>query len=104
MKFIHNKLVRDKIPEIIEKHNKTCVFSVLTDDDYSAALDQKLNEEVAEYQESKELEELADILEVVYAITQKQGHTIEELEKIRAEKFASRGGFENKIFLEEVIE
>ena len=55
----YHKLVRDRIPEIIEADGKTCVCETLSDEDYISLLDQKLNEELAEYQESKSLEELA---------------------------------------------
>ena len=55
----YHKLVRDRIPEIIEADGKTCVCETLSDEAYIRLLDQKLNEELAEYQESKSLEELA---------------------------------------------
>ena len=58
----YNKLVRDRIPEIIEASGKRCVCSTLSDEEYLARLDEKLNEELAEYQESKSMEELADLL------------------------------------------
>lgn len=62
MKLItYNKLVRDKIPEIIETSGKKCETQVLNDDDYLEMLDKKLSEEIKEYQESHEAEELADI-------------------------------------------
>ena len=77
----YHKLVRDRIPEIIEADGKTCVCETLSDENYISLLDQKLNEELAEYQESKSLE---------------------ELERVRAEKAAKRGGFEKKILLKEV--
>lgn len=67
-KITYHKLVRDKIPEIIEADGKTCVYEVLSDEDYLRLLDQKLNEELAKYQESKLLEELADLLEVMQAV------------------------------------
>ena len=54
----YNKLVRDRIPEIIKADGKTCVCETLSDEHYLYLLDQKLNEELAEYQESKSLEEL----------------------------------------------
>lgn len=63
----YHKLVRDRIPEIIEADGKTCVCETLSDENYISLLDQKLNEELAEYQESKSLEELADLLEVICA-------------------------------------
>ena len=62
----------------------------------------KLNEELAEYQESKSLEELADLLEVMQAVVKARGWTLEELEQVRVEKAAKRGGFEKKILLKEV--
>ena len=100
----YHKLVRDRIPEIIEADGKTCVCETLSDEDYLSLLDQKLNEELAEYQESKSLEELADLLEVMQAVVKARGWTLEELEQVRADKTAKRGGFETKILLKEVRE
>ena len=101
---VYHKLVRDCIPDIIEADGRTCVCETLSDEDYIALLDQKLNEELAEYQESKSLEELADLLEVMQAVVKARGWTLEELEQIRADKVAKRGGFEKKILLKEVRE
>ena len=98
----YHKLVRDRIPEIIEADGKLCVCETLTDEDYIHLLDQKLNEELAEDQKSKSLEELADLLEVVQAVVKARGWTLEELEKVRADKATKRGGFEKKILLKEV--
>ena len=98
------KLVRDRIPEIIEADGKTCVCETLSDEDYLTLLDQKLNEELTEYQESKSLEELADLLEVMQAAVKARGWTLEDLERVRADKAAKRGGFEKKILLKEVRE
>lgn len=100
----YHKLVRDRIPEIIEAAGKNCVWETLSDEDYIYLLEQKLNEELTEYQESKSFEELADLLEVMQAIVKARGWTLEELEQIRAEKAAKRGGFEKKILLKEVSE
>lgn len=100
----YHKLVRDRIPEIIESDGKTCVCETLSDEDYISLLDQKLNEELAEYQESKSLEELADLLEVIQAVVKARGWTVEELEQVRAEKATKRGGFDKKILLKEVLE
>ena len=61
-KTVYRKLVRDRIPEIIEQSGRTCSCSVLSDEDYLKRLDEKLNEELAEYQEDKSMEELADLL------------------------------------------
>ena len=99
-----HKLVRDRIPEIIEADGKICICETLSDADYIDLLDQKLNEELAEYQESKSLEELADLLEVMQAVVKARGWTLEELEQLRADKAARRGGFEKKILLKEILE
>ena len=100
----YHKLVRDRIPEIIEAGGKTCVIETLSNERYLEMLDTKLTEELAEYQESKSLEELADLLEVMRAVVNARGWTWEQLEQIRQEKATQRGGFEKKILLKEVIE
>ena len=98
----YNKLVRNRIPEIIEKSGKAAYTHILNDDEYILELDRKLNEECAEYQADKSIEELADMLEVMYAIVDARGYSVSELEKIRKEKAEKRGGFKNRIFLEKV--
>lgn len=100
----YHKLVRDRIPEMIEADGKNCICETLGDEDYIVLLDQKLNEELAEYQESKSIEELADLLEVMQAVVKVRGWTMEELERIRADKAVRRGGFEKRILLKEVRE
>ena len=104
MSVVYNKLVRDKIPEIIAASGKTCRTQVLTDEAYLKMLDRKLEEELAEYQESKEVEELADLLEVIAAAASARGCTWERLLAIREEKRLARGGFEEKLLLLEVSE
>ena len=99
----YHKLVRDRIPEIIEADGKTCVFETLSGEEYIYLLEQKLNEELAEYQESKSLEELADLLEVIHAVVKARGWTLKELERVRKDEAAKRGGFEKKILLKEVL-
>ena len=99
----YNKLVRDRIPDIIMQSGKRPAYSFLSDEDYLAKLDEKLNEELAEYQENKSVEELADLLEVIRAVAAARGSSIEEVEAIRRDKAAKRGGFEKKILLTEVI-
>ena len=99
----HNKLVRDKIPDIIKSAGNQAVPRVLTDEEYLAELDRTLSEECAEYQMDKSLEEMADVLEVLYAIAAARGYSVEELERVRAEKSEKRGGLADKIFLEEVL-
>lgn len=98
----YHKLVRDRIPEIIEKSGRICLWTALSDDEYLEMIDQKLNEELAEYQQSKSMEELADLLEVIHAAAAARGSSIEEVERIRLEKRAERGGFEEKKLLIEV--
>ena len=100
----YHKLVRDKIPEIIEGQGKTCITEILSQADYLRMVDEKLNEELAEYQESKSLEELADLLEVMEAAVKARGYSWEELLSVRDGKRQKRGGFENRILLKEVIE
>ena len=100
----YNKLVRDRIPEIIEASGNTCITEILSDEDYLRMLDAKLDEELAEYHADQNIEELADLMEVIRACAVARGYTIEELERVRAEKTAKRGGFEKKILLKEVVE
>ena len=100
----YNKLVRDRIPEIIEASGKNCVTEVLSDEEYLKMIDAKLDEELAEYHKDQNIEELADLLEVIRAAAVARGYSVEELEKVRAEKAEKRGGFEKKILLKEVIE
>ena len=94
-----NKLVRDKIPQIIKEQGETPVTRVLDDQEFHGALEQKLQEETGEYLESKELGELADILEVVCALCEADGHTLEELTAAYQKKHEARGGFAERVFL-----
>ena len=100
----YNKLVRDRIPEIIEASGKTCVVEVLSDEEYLKMIDTKLDEELAEYHKDQNIEELADLLEVIRAAAIARGYSVEELEKVRAEKAEKRGGFKKKLLLIEVQE
>ena len=100
----YNKLIRDRIPEIIKESGKTCITEVISDEEYLKMIDAKLDEELAEYHRDQNIEELADLLEVIRAAAIARGYSIEELEKVRAEKAAKRGGFEKKLLLKEVIE
>ena len=98
----YNKLVRDRIPEIIEVEGNTCVTEILSDADYLKMVDAKLDEELAEYHQDQNLEELADLTEVIHAAVIARGYTLEDLERVRAEKAAQRGSFKKKILLKEV--
>lgn len=100
----YHKLIRDKIPEIIERSGKICRTEILDDADYLKLLDEKLTEELSEYQESKSLEELADLLEVMEAVVTARGYSWEQLQTVKAEKKAARGGFAEKLLLLEVSE
>ena len=100
----HHKLVRDRIPEIIEESGRRCHAEILTPEAYLIMLDRKLDEELAEYQADKSLEELADLLEVVRAVAAARGSSIEEVERIREKKAQERGGFAKKLLLTEVLE
>jgi predicted house-cleaning noncanonical NTP pyrophosphatase (MazG superfamily) len=102
VKIVYNKLVRDNIPKIITDDGRTATFRHLTEIDLIRALVAKLGEEGDEYLESLAPEEIADILEVVYGIISASGESIENIESIRLEKKAERGGFSEGIFLEHV--
>ena len=99
---IHNKLVRDRIPAIIEGSGKACVTRILDDAAYIAALDGKLREELNEYLADGSPEELADLLEVMMAAAEARGHSFAEVEAIRREKANKRGAFRERIWLESV--
>lgn len=98
----YNKLIRDKIPDIIRKNGSQPVLQVLEDETYKLALEEKLQEEVAEFGETGSIEELVDILEVIYALAAVQGVNPLQLEALRLEKAQERGGFEQRLFLIEV--
>ena len=103
MSRIYNKLVRDRIPEIIESSGRHCTIEVLSEADYLRSLEAKLDEELAEYHQDQNLEELADLWEVIRAIVKAKGYSLEDLEKIRADKEQKRGGFKNKLLLIDVV-
>jgi len=96
---IYNKAIRDKIPEIIKESGKNCNVKKLDNSEFLIQLEKKLAEELAEYQESKNVEELADILEVIYRISELKGVVSDELDKIRQKKAEQRGKFDDNLFL-----
>jgi len=100
---IYNKLVRDNIPEIMIKNGATPITKILSEDEYLIELNKKLLEEVKEYLESKEIEELADIEEVILAIIEAKSLTRDKLEEIRIKKVRKRGAFKKKIYLEKEL-
>ena len=98
---IYNKLVRDRIPEIIAESGKECRVSTVSGARLLQALQTKLSEELDEFLASdSELEELADILEVVEALAVQLGSSLSEVEELRQQKRIARGGFEKGIWLE----
>ncbi|KEH98754.1 nucleoside triphosphate pyrophosphohydrolase [Clostridium botulinum] len=101
---IYNKLVRDKIPEIIKNSNKKFDSKIVTDKVALELLHAKLDEEVSEFHNDKNLEELADIMEVICSLSKKLGYSEDELLNKRLEKRNSRGGFDKNIVLEKVYE
>lgn len=100
--IVYNKLVRDRIPEIIGESGKSCVTRILEDDEYIKMLDAKLDEELAEYHKDQNIEELADLMEVIRACAMARGYSLQELEEIRRQKAEERGAFSDRIMLIEV--
>jgi predicted house-cleaning noncanonical NTP pyrophosphatase (MazG superfamily) len=105
---IYNKLVRDKIPEVITRNGKAFETRILSNDEYKQELQKKLQEELEEYlsapDDQNSIEELADILELIHAITAIHGSSMDQLEQVRLKKLTDRGGFKDKIFLIEVAD
>lgn len=96
----HNKLVRDKIPEIIEQNGDRAITHIANDEEYKKALEEKLYEEIAEFLKDSCVEEAADIMEVLEAICKLKGDDLVDVEKVRLEKADKRGRFEKRIILE----
>ncbi|MBN8046709.1 MULTISPECIES: nucleoside triphosphate pyrophosphohydrolase [Paraclostridium] len=96
---VYDKLVRDRIPEIIESSGNKCEIEVVSDDVALEYLYKKLNEEVSELLEDKNLDEIADVMEVLFAIGSKYGYSEEDILNRRNEKRDSRGGFEDNLIL-----
>ena len=97
----HNKLVRDKILEIIAERGESASYHVADEIEYAEALKDKLREEVEEFLADESIEELADVLEVIDAIAALKGYTSKEIASVRQRKNAERGGFSKKIILDE---
>ena len=100
----YDKLVRDKIPEIIQASGKEAACRIASSEEAEWYLRQKLCEEAEEYRQSGDAEELADVLEVVYAIAAEKGVSREALEEARMKKARERGGFSQRIVLMAVQE
>ncbi|MBC6972780.1 nucleoside triphosphate pyrophosphohydrolase [Bacillus sp. Xin] len=102
----YNKLVRDRIPEIIKHNGKAPTTRILNEKEYIEEIGKKIGEELTEYLEAEtqehKIEELADLLELINALAQHEGVTLEDVEKVRKQKAEQRGGFQERIFLVEV--
>lgn len=97
--MLYNKLVRDKIPQIIRDQGEIPNIRILDDTEYLQCLEQKLDEETGEFHADKNAEELADILEVVFALADSLGCSYQELMEIYQRKHDARGGFSQRIYL-----
>lgn len=100
---VYNKLVRDKIPQIIKAYGKECEIEIAFKYERQELLEKNLMEEVNEFLEDKNLEELADVMEVLYGLANNMGYSEEDLNKKRLEKLEERGGFKEGIVLKYVI-
>lgn len=100
----YNKLVRDEIPEIIAEEGKSVSYRILNDDEFKIALEEKLDEVVIEYHDTKSVEEIADIVEVLNAIIKANGHNRFKVFFARIKKKILKGGFNRHAFLESVTE
>lgn len=100
----YNKLIRDKIPEIIKDSGKTPIVERATGEYLLELLNSKLIEELDEYNVSGEIEELADLVEVICGILQHKGISLEEFDSIRQDKRHKRGAFDKGLVLKKVID
>lgn len=102
----YNKLVRDKIPELIERNGETCKVKMLDKSTYFQELKTKLKEEVNEYLQAENdveaIEELSDVLEIIHSLSTIHGEGFKDIEAARKKKFVERGGFKEKVYLIEV--
>lgn len=96
---VYDKLVRDRIPEIIEKDGRTCETIKVNREEHYQRLKEKLMEEVTEFIQDENVEELADIYEVIAALSEFVGKGEEELMQVRDKKREERGGFREGIVL-----
>lgn len=103
MKRVYNKLVRDKIPEIIEKNGEKAITKILDNNEYWNSLLEKVKEELYEIETAENLDEtkkeLADLIEVVRAMAENKGFSLSEIIDEADEKVVKRGGFSDRTFL-----
>ncbi|NLI59995.1 MAG: nucleoside triphosphate pyrophosphohydrolase [Clostridiales bacterium] len=100
----YNKLVRDRIPEIIRASGKQALVDKVHDERLLSFLNNKLQEELAEYDKSGDIEELADLVKVIYTILDYKGISLDRFNRIREEKNRKRGAFKGGLVLKKVIE
>ena len=104
----YNKLIRNKIPQIIKHTGKRPKTKIQTTDEYIKEICKKTEEELTEYLEATtkehKLEELSDLLELINALAEHEGTTLEEINNIRKKKAEERGGFSDRVFLIEVTD
>lgn len=96
---VYDKLVRDKIPSIIEADGRSCDVVVAEKCDMANLLERKLEEEVNEYLKDKNLDELADVMEVLFGLAYNLGYSEDDLLEKRRIKYEERGGFKDGIVL-----
>lgn len=104
MLYTYNKLIRDNNVKIMEDKGCKVTYEILDEKTYGEELDKKLKEEVNEYLADYSVEEMADVMEVIYAILDYRGTSMEDVEKVRINKRDRKGAFKNKIFLKNVEE
>ncbi len=107
MEKIFNKLVRDNIPNIIEKNGEKAFTKILSDEEYKIELEKKLNEEYKEVLSSSgkdRIEELSDMLEIIKCLAELENSTLDEVIETAREKSLKRGSFKNKIYLEKTTD
>lgn len=100
----YNKLVRDRIPDIINSKGNIAVTRTLTHEEFAKCLNEKLTEEIQEFLLTNDIEELADVFQVILAILDERGISFEQFEKLRQQKALKNGEFKERIFLTCVVE
>lgn len=107
MEKIHNKLVRDNIPDIIQKDNRTPITRILDTQEYKQELEKKLLEEYNEVLSTttslERIEELSDMLEIIISLAKLENKTLDDIIEVATKKREKNGGFEKRIYLEKVI-
>ena len=101
---IYNKAIRDKIPEITKESGNNCNIKTLSDEKFLIELEKKLDEELIEYHESKSVEELTDLIEIIQRIAELKGIDNKTLQELQKQKAKKRGKFKKNLFLLETDE